>query len=34
MHLVLRLIAAYRQRGPPTKVVATPQPQTTPALAA
>lgn len=34
MHLVLRLIAAYKERGPPAPEVATPQPQTTPALAA
>jgi len=34
MHLVLRLIAAYRERGPPAATVATPLPRTTPALAA
>jgi hypothetical protein len=34
MHRVLRLIAAYRERGPPAATVATPLPRTTPALAA
>ena len=34
MHPVLRLIAAYKERGPPAAAVATPLPRTTPALAA
>lgn len=34
MHLVLRLIAAYKERDPPAAEVATPLPRTTPALAA
>jgi len=34
MRLVLRLIAAYKERGPPAAAVATPLPRTTPALAA
>ena len=34
MHLVLRLIAAYKERGPPAATVSTPLPRTTPALAA
>ena len=34
MRLVLRLIAAYRERGPPVADVSTPLPRTTPSLAA
>ncbi len=34
LHRVLRLVAAYKERGPPAATVATPRPRTTPALAA
>ncbi len=34
MHLVLRLIAAYKERGPPAADASTPLPRTTPSLAA
>jgi len=34
LHLVLRLIAAYKERGPPAAANSTPRPQTTPSLAA